>query len=160
MKLIFRQKIFSWFGSYNINDEKENIKYKVKGKLSFSHKFEIYDKEDQYLGMIKQKMISIFPKFEIYLGKEYVGELKQKVSFFKPKFTLSFKDWKVVGDVWGWNYEVIDGKDNIIITAKKKIWNLVDVYEIDITDPKNEVYSLMIVLAIFAAKEIPISFYK
>ena len=35
MKLLFRQRAFSWFDSYDIYDENENTVYVVKGQLSW-----------------------------------------------------------------------------------------------------------------------------
>lgn len=34
MKLLFRQRIFSWFDSYDIYDEWGNTVYTVRGQLS------------------------------------------------------------------------------------------------------------------------------
>ena len=42
MKLLFRQRFFSWFDSYDIYDEFGNTVYVVKGQLSWGHKLVIY----------------------------------------------------------------------------------------------------------------------
>lgn len=42
MKLLFRQRIFSWLDSYDIFDENGETVYTVKGQLSFGHKLFIY----------------------------------------------------------------------------------------------------------------------
>ena len=47
MKLLFRQRAFSWFDSYDIYDENENTVYVVKGQLSRRHCLKIYDPEEQ-----------------------------------------------------------------------------------------------------------------
>lgn len=46
MKLLFRQRAFSWFDSYDIYDENENTVYVVKGQLSWGHCLKIYDPEN------------------------------------------------------------------------------------------------------------------
>ena len=38
MKLLFKQRLFSWFDSYDIYDEAGNTVYVVKGQLSWGHK--------------------------------------------------------------------------------------------------------------------------
>ena len=43
MKLLFKQRLFSWFDSYDIYDEAGNTVYGVKGQLSWGHKLVIYD---------------------------------------------------------------------------------------------------------------------
>lgn len=35
MKLIFKQRFFSWFDSYDIYNEEGNIFYKIKGQLAW-----------------------------------------------------------------------------------------------------------------------------
>lgn len=37
MQLLFKQRLFSWFDSYDIYDESGNTVYTVKGKLSWGH---------------------------------------------------------------------------------------------------------------------------
>lgn len=37
MKLLFKQRFFSWLDSYDIYDEYENTVYVVKGQLSWGH---------------------------------------------------------------------------------------------------------------------------
>ena len=43
MKLLFKQRLFSWFDSYDIYDEAGNTVYVVKGQLAWGHKLIIYD---------------------------------------------------------------------------------------------------------------------
>ena len=46
MKLLFKQRLFSWFDSYDIYDEDGNSVYTVKGQLSWGHRLKIYDADD------------------------------------------------------------------------------------------------------------------
>ena len=50
MKLLFKQRIFSWLDSYDIYDEKGETVYTVKGQLSFGHKLFIYNKYGEHIG--------------------------------------------------------------------------------------------------------------
>lgn len=43
MKLLFKQRFFSWFDSYDIYNEDGQVIYQVEGKLSWGHKLVIYD---------------------------------------------------------------------------------------------------------------------
>ena len=42
-EVLFKQRLFSWFDSYDIYDEAGNSVYVVKGQLSWGHKLVIYD---------------------------------------------------------------------------------------------------------------------
>ena len=43
MKLLFKQRFFSWFDSYDIYNDDGQVIYQVEGKLSWGHKLVIYD---------------------------------------------------------------------------------------------------------------------
>ena len=44
MKLLVKQRVFSWTDSYDVYDENENAKYFVKAEfLSFGHRLHVYD---------------------------------------------------------------------------------------------------------------------
>lgn len=66
MKLLFKQRLFSWFDSYDIYDEFGNTVYVVKGQLSWDHKLVIYDADGNEIGMVVQRVLTFLPKFEIY----------------------------------------------------------------------------------------------
>lgn len=68
MKLLFKQRIFSWLDSYDIYDETGQIVYTVKGQLSWGHLLKIFDNNQQCVGMIKEKIFVWLPKFQIFLN--------------------------------------------------------------------------------------------
>ncbi len=75
MKLLFKQRMFSWFDSYDIYDEFGNIVYEVKGEFSWGHCLKIYDMNGIEVGTVKEKMMTFMPKFEMYFGETYVGSI-------------------------------------------------------------------------------------
>lgn len=56
MKLLFKQRLFSWFDSYDIYDVSGKTVYTVKGQLSWGHKFVIYDAHGNEVGMVVQRL--------------------------------------------------------------------------------------------------------
>ena len=73
MKLLFKQRFFSWFDSYDIYNEAGQTVYTVKGQLSWGHCLKIYDAQDREIGTVKERILTFLPKFEMYLGDRYVG---------------------------------------------------------------------------------------
>ena len=61
MKLLFQQRFFSWFDSYDIYDERGEIAFTVKGKFSWGHKLEIYDKYERHIGTLKEEVFTFLP---------------------------------------------------------------------------------------------------
>ncbi len=152
MRLLFKQRFFSWFDSYDIYDESGNTVFTVHGKLDWGHRLEIYDGGGRYLGRVKEKVLTFLPRFEIYIGEQYAGQITKEFTFLKPVFSLDCNGWEVRGDWLGWDYEVHDPVDRPIMTASKEILNWTDTYVIDVVDQRDALLSLMIVLAIDAAK--------
>lgn len=42
MKMLFKQRFFSWFDSYDIFDKNGRVLYSVKGELSWGHLLRVY----------------------------------------------------------------------------------------------------------------------
>lgn len=152
MKLLFKQRFFSWFDSYDIYDDSGNTAFVVRGRLGWGHRLEIYDKNDRHLGTVKQRVLTLLPRFELYIGERYMGQIIKKFTLFTPVFTLECNDWVVEGNWLQWDYEVRDGSGRTVMTASKELFNLTDTYSIEVADPRDALLSLMTVLAIDAAK--------
>ena len=152
MKLLFKQRFFSWFDSYDIYDENGSIVYTVKGQLSWGHCLKIYDSLGTEIGTVKEKVLTFLPEFEIYLGNDYIGCITKAFSLFTPKFNIYCNGWHVDGNFFEWDYNIVGSCGEEIATVSKEIFNLTDTYVIDINDPKDAVCSLMLVLAIDAEK--------
>lgn len=152
MKLLFKQRLFSWFDSYDIYDEAGNTVYTVRGQFGWGHCLKIFNAAGEEIGMVKQRVLTFLPKFEIYLGQRYVGCISKEFTFFKPKFNIDFNGWQVDGDWFEWDYTILNSAGQQIASVSKELWNWTDTYMIDVHNPKDAVYALMLVLAIDAEK--------
>lgn len=151
MRLLFKQRFFSWFDSYDIYDEDGSTVYVVKGELSWGHRLQIYDAYGTPVGTVQEKVLTWMPKFELYIGEHMVGVLEKEFTFFRPKFHLDCNGWTVEGDFWEWDYTVTDGR-RTVMSLSKELWNWTDTYSMDIPRTEDALLCLMIVLAIDAAK--------
>lgn len=152
MKLIFKQRLFSWFDSYDIYDQNGEVVYVVKGKFAWGHCLKIYDSIGTELGTVKERVFSFFPKFEIYLGENYIGCIKKELTFFKPIFNIDYNGWHIEGDLFEWEYNILNSSGNSVATISKQIFKLTDTYVIDVFNPSDALGVLMLVLAIDAEK--------
>ena len=100
MKLLFKQRLFSWFDSYDIYDEAGNTVYVVKGQLSWGHKLAIYDAYGNEVGMVVQKVLTFLPKFEIYKNGSYIGCLSKEFSFLTPHYNIDYNGWHIDEQLW------------------------------------------------------------
>lgn len=152
MRLLFKQRFFSWFDSYDIYDEAGNVAYVVKGQLSWGHKLLIYDANGREVGMVVQKILTFLPKFEIHKNGQYMGCLNKELSFFVPHYNLDYNGWHIDGSIMEWDYQVLDRSGNNIASVSKELFNFTDTYVLDIDNPQDALDVLMFVLAIDAEK--------
>ena len=73
MRLLFQQRLFSWFDSYDIYDEEGRTVYTVEGKLSWGHRLEIYGPAGDHLGTVKEEVLTFLPRFSIYVEGDTWG---------------------------------------------------------------------------------------
>ena len=152
MKLYFKQRFFSWFDSYDIYDEQENVIFVVKGQLSWGHCLKIFDVYGQEVGMIKERILTFLPKFEVYRGGQYLGCIKKEMSILRPKYNIEYNGWHIEGSFLEWNYQITDRRGGMVAAVSKELFHLTDQYVIDVVNPQDGLTALMFVLAIDAEK--------
>lgn len=152
MKLLFKQRMFAWFDSYDIFDEYGNTVYTVKGQLSWGHCLKIFDTYGREVGTVEEKIFSFMPTFEMYLGESYVGSIRKRFSLFKPQYEIDCNGWQISGSFMEWDYTVRSTAGETIAQISKELFNWTDTYSIEVLNPENALCALMFVLAIDAEK--------
>ena len=152
MRLLFRQRMFSWFDSYDIYDEEGNTVFVVKGQMSWGHCLQIYDARDRHVGTVKQRVLSFLPQFELYENGQCVGRIRKEFTLFRPSFTVDCSGWRVQGEIFEWDYRIIAPSGAVVATVSKELFRWTDTYVIDVADPGDALHCLMVVLAIDAEK--------
>ena len=152
MRLLFKQRFFSWFDSYDVYNEAGETVYTVKGQLSWGHCLKIFDKNDNEIGTVEERIFTWLPKFEMYLGNEYIGCISKEFSLFKPSFDIDCNGWHIEGDFFEWDYSIINSFGQNVATISKELFKFTDTYVIDVYNPEDALCALMLVLAIDAEK--------
>ena len=151
MQLLIKQRIFSWGDSYDVYDENEEARYFVKGKVfSLGHQIHVFDKKTgEEVGAIKQRVLTLLPKFDIVINGKVVGTISREFTILRPKYHVDFRGWEVDGDFLGWNYIARNGAYEVLRVSKQLFaWS--DTYAIQYTNPADEIPALLLVLAIDA----------
>ncbi len=152
MKLLFKQRLFSWLDSYDIYDEEGQTLYVVKGQIAWGHCLKIFDGQGREVGMVKQRIFTLLPKFEMYLAGQYIGCISREFSLFVPRYNIDCNGWQVEGNLFEWDYTVRDGTGLPVATVSKQLFNWTDTYVIDVPRSQDALCALMLVLAIDAEK--------
>lgn len=153
MKLLFKQRFFSWFDSYDIFDENENVLFSVEGQLSWGHRLHILNAKGEHVGTVKQRVMTFLPRFELYFGEEYVGCITKEFSFFRPNFSVDHNGWSIDGDFFEWDYQILDSAGALVAEVSKELFRMTDTYVIDVVREEDALSALMVVLAIDAEKD-------
>ena len=67
MRLLFKQRFFSWLDSYDIYDEAGNTVFSVEGRFGWGHRLQINDAAGNAIAMLQQKVFTLLPCFEMYV---------------------------------------------------------------------------------------------
>lgn len=153
MKMLFKQRAFSWFDSYDIYNEQGEVLFTVEGQLSWGKCLHILNAAGEHIGTVQQKVLTFLPRFELYAYGEYLGSLTKEFSFFTPRFTLDCSDWEIEGSFMEWDYTISSPGRGPVAVIGKELFNWTDTYVIDVDDPQNALCALMVVLAIDAEKD-------
>lgn len=152
MILHFKQRVFSWFDSYDIYDEQGDTYFTVKGQLSWGHLFKFLNAQGEEVGTVRQVVLTFLPKFEIMRGNESLGYIRKELTLFKPRYDFDYTGWYVKGNVFEWDYTIVDSNGRVVATISKKIFKLVDTYTIDVANEEDALLVVMFVAAIDAEK--------
>ncbi len=153
VKLLFKQRFFSWFDSYDIYNENGDTVFTVEGQLSWGHRLHILNAAGRHVGTVQQKVLTFAPRFELYENDEYLGCLEKELfTFFKPRYHMDFNGWDVEGNFMEWDYAITDGSGREVAAVSKELFKWTDTYAIDVADPGDALHALMVVLAIDAEK--------
>ncbi|MBQ7858010.1 MAG: LURP-one-related family protein [Oscillospiraceae bacterium] len=152
MRLMIKQRVFSWTDSYDIYDENGDARYYVKAELfSFGHQIHVYEKDGgREVGSVHQKLLTFMPAFEIVIKGQTLGTVRKEFTFFHPRYYVDFCGWDVEGDIFGWDYEV--QRNGVpVMSVYKEFFAWGDTYCLDIQNPADEMMALLLVIAIDAA---------
>ena len=148
-KLYMKQEILSVIDRFYIKDENEEDRYLIEGDYIQvgGKKLHIKDLFDNELLTIKQKLLSLLPKFFVLKNEEQVASIQKKIAFFGSKYIIEGPEWEVKGKIMKHDYTIL--KDGNEIANIHKAWiSWGDSYEITISDNVDDTLVLAVVLAI------------
>lgn len=152
MQLLIKQRVFSWTDTFDIYDQYEQPLFYVRGRfLSWGKQLVVYDMQGNEIGEIRQKVMSLMPRYEMTCFGHHLGEIRKEIALFRQRYSLDCNGWQVEGNMMGWDYAVTAPDGRQVMNISRQLFNWGDTYVIDIADEADTVPGLLIVLAIDAA---------
>ncbi len=143
MRYLMKQKVFSIGDKFAIRDQNGADAFFVDGRVfSVGHQLAFEDLEGNQLAVIKQKLLSWGPTYELYRGEEHVATIKKEVfTLFQCTFDIHVDgqgDLEARGDLSDHEYTVTrDGEAVAEISKQWFAWS--DTYGVDIADGEDPV---------------------
>lgn len=153
MKLLIKQRVFSWVDTYDVFDEHMVPVYDVKAEVfTLGHRIHVYDKATGVeVASIRQKLMTFFPTFYLEMGGVSLGSIQRQFSLLRPSYQLDMNGWTVTGDILSWDYDVLDREGYPVMHISKEPFRWGDTYVLDIPDPGDALICLLIAISIDAA---------
>lgn len=153
MKLYIKEKVFTWGDQFTVKDEDGNDQYVVEGEVfSWGKKLHVYDMTGREVAFIKQEVWSFLPRYYVFCGDRQVAEIKKEFTFFFPKYRIDGLGWEIDGSFMAHEYEITQSGRTIVSISKEWMtWG--DSYELNITNPSDEIVALAVVLTIDCVME-------
>lgn len=151
MQLLIKQRVFSWRDRYDVYDQSGTPKYEVRAEIfTFGHQIHVFSMDGREVGSIHQKLFRFLPAFEVVIGGLPAGTVQKRFSFFRPAYDIDFRGWSAEGNLFGWDYDVTDGRRTVMHISKEPFhWG--DTYVLNFADSADEIPGLLLVIAIDAA---------
>lgn len=149
MKLYIKEKAISVKDKFFVRNEDGDKVYEIKRKFepAIGLKLYIFDMDGNELAYIKEKNISVKPKFKIFVDGEHTATIEKKLVALKPKYEVDELDWTVKGNLLEHNYKIVSGKGEAMNIHKGRL-TLSDSFVLEFTDRKHVLEALSVVLAI------------
>ena len=148
MTLYIRQKVFTWGDKFTVRDASGADRYYVEGEVfTFGRKLHVYDTAGNEVAFIKQELWSWLPRYYVFCGGRQVAEIRKAFTFFFPRYTIEGLGWEIDGSFTSHDY-VITKNGSAIVSIHKQWMSWGDSYALDITDPRDEIVALAVVLTI------------
>ena len=153
MKLYIKEKVFSWGDKFTVKDAYGEDKYIVEGEVfSWGKKLHVYDRLGREVAFIKQEVWSLLPRFYVFCDDRQVAEIKKEFTFLFPRYTIEGLGWEIDGSFMAHDYQITKNGHKIVSISKEWMtWG--DSYELDISDPADEIVALAVVITIDCVTE-------
>ena len=153
MNLYIKKKVFSWGDKFTVKDESGRDRYYVEGEVfTFGKKLHVYGISGCEVAFIKQELWSWLPRFYVFCGDRQVAEIKKEFTFLLPKYSIDGLGWEIDGSFLAHDY-VITRNGCPIVSISKEWMTWGDSYELNISNPQDEIIALAVVLTIDCVME-------
>ena len=118
---------------FDIKDDRGEIAYQVEGSFfKIPKTFTIYDNSGEQVSEISKEMLTFMPRFEIQLSNGDSFYIRKKFTFFRDKYEFDNLGLRIEGDIWDWDFKLLDDRDQVIAEISKEFIRLTSTYNLTV----------------------------
>ena len=158
MRYHMRERAWSLTEAFVIRDDAGNAVLEVRGK--FFHIGDNLIMFDRYSGQevaqIKQHVISLLPRYEIYRNGQQWADVHEQFRLFGERFKVQGSNgmvFHVDGDIWHWNFTISDANGNLMGNVGRQFSIFRDSYAVDVAPGVDAPFVLALAIVIEMVKE-------
>jgi uncharacterized protein YxjI len=133
-------KVLTLHRHIDITNDREEIIYQANTKFPSLHdKTDVTDAVGNQVAHIERKFFTLHQRHFITMADGNRFELANELfHLVKDIMNIEGLGWQLRGNIAGLNFELYDGKDNVIAVIGQKMFSIHDKYCIDIYQPEQE----------------------
>ena len=132
-RFLVKQKFRLGGERFDIKDEMGNVAYQVEGSFfKIPKTFTIYDASGEQISEISKEMLTFMPHFEIQLSNGDSFYIRKKLTFFRDKYEFDNLGLRIEGDIWDWDFKLLDDRDQVIAEISKEFIRLTSTYNLTV----------------------------
>ena len=132
-RFLVKQKFRLGGERFDIKDEMGNVAYQVEGSFfKIPKTFTIFDNSGEQVSEISKEMLTFMPRFEIQLSNGDSFYIRKKLTFFRDKYEFDNLGLRIEGDIWDWDFKLLDDRDQVIEEISKEFIRLTSTYNLTV----------------------------
>jgi uncharacterized protein YxjI len=158
MRFHLRERAWSLTEAFLVRDDAGNPVFEIRGKFfHIGDNLLMYDRASgQEVAQIKQRMLSLLPRYEIYRNGEHWASIHEQLRIFGERFKVQGDNgmaFHVQGDIWRWNFTVSDDNGNLLAQIGRQFSLFRDSYAVDVAPGVDVPFIIALAVVIEMVKE-------
>ena len=127
-----------------VKDDKSKPAFILSGRHGLANEgFSLYNISGELLGEIRQKTVSVFPRYDLTVGGQYVGAIKKMLGVWREFIFVTDLNWLIIGNLLANQYHIYHGVKSITTIAEVGTTSET-VFKLDIANEKDVPAGLLI----------------
>ena len=144
----YLEENFRWFkADGQLYNEAGDEVYYYENRGLFLPRIDLY-KYDVNIWHVQTRFSWVRAIYDLIYGSETVGTLNSRLQFIRSTLDIEGLGWRVEGDIFSYNFDIINENGIIIAHMDQKIFHMTQHFTIEIFDEDNEELIVLLVLAI------------